>query len=231
VLEALLESAYDENGNADASDGPAQADEQDRVPSELVGAERSASGRRAHSEEQITVGLVELARCRGHARRAARALQAAGHNIPESTLRRWKSVHAELYAEIRATRTRGVVAAPHLRLLGGSNQPPLPTGLLGRARLQQLFNDLRQGADYVLVDTVPVSTVADASAVVAAADGVLLVVDLGQARRRDLLAAKEQLGRARAKLLGIVINRAGVEPPAYHGHENHRKLERAPTDA
>jgi hypothetical protein len=122
------------------------------------------------------------------------------------------------------------VAAPHLRLLAGSNHPPLPAGLVGRARLQQLFNDLRQGADYVLVDTVPVSTVADASAVVAAADGVLLVVDLDQARRRDLLATKEQLGHARAKVLGIVINRADVESPAYHAHENHRMLERAPTD-
>jgi Mrp family chromosome partitioning ATPase len=231
VLEALLESAYEENGKAEAADGPAHPDEQDRAPSELLGAERSASGRRAHSEEEITVGLVELARCRGHARRASRSLNAAGHNIPESTLRRWKTVHAELYAEIRATHTRGTVAAPHLRLLAGSNHPPLPAGLIGRARLQQLFNDLRQGADYVLVDTVPVSTVADASAVVAAADGVLLVVDLDQARRRDLLAAKEQLGHARAKVLGIVINRADVESPAYHAHENHRMLERAPTDA
>jgi Mrp family chromosome partitioning ATPase len=231
VLEALLESAYEENGNAETADRPEQADEQDRAPGELLAAERSASGRRAHSEEDITVGLVELARCRGHARRASRALHAAGHNIPESTLRRWKSVHAELYAEIRATRSRGTVAAPHLRLLAGSNHPPLPAGLIGRARLQQLFNDLRQGADYVLVDTVPVSTVADASAVVAAADGVLLVVDLGQARRRELLAAKEQLGHARAKVLGIVINRADVDLPAYHAHENDRTLERAPTGA
>ena len=51
----------------------------------------------------------------------------------------------------------------------------------------------------MLVDTVPVSTVADASAVAAAADGVLLVVDLDRARRRELLTAKRQLANARAE--------------------------------
>jgi len=230
VLEALLESAYDENGNVEAPDRPAHRDE-DRGPRELIGEERSGSGRRLHSEEDIAVGLAELARCRGHARRASRALRAAGRHIPESTLRRWKDVHAELYAELGAAHRRGTLAAPRLRVLAGINHPPIPGGLVGRGRLTQLFDDLRQGADYVLVDTVPVSTVADASAVVAAADAVLLVVDLGQTRHRALVAAKEQLGHARAKILGIVINRADVDLSAYHAQENHRKPERAPTGA
>jgi Mrp family chromosome partitioning ATPase/capsular polysaccharide biosynthesis protein len=229
VLEALLESVYDENGNAEAGARPAYGDEQDRASGELRGEERSGPGRRVHSDEDIAVGLEELARCHGHARRASRALSAAGRNIPESTLRRWKDVHAALYAEIRATRTRGTVVAEHLRVLAGSNHSPLPGGLVGRGRLKQLFDNLRQGTDYVLVDTVPVSTVADASAVVAAADGVLVVVDLDQARRRDLVAAKEQLGHARARILGIVINRAEADLSAYYAPENHRKPERAPT--
>lgn len=229
VLEALLESGYDENGNAERPPWRAQEDSEDRSGAELLGEERSAPGRRAHSDEDITVGLVELARCRGHARRAARSLKASGRNIPESTLRRWKDVHGQLYAEIRAARTRGTVVAPHLRLLAGTNHTQIPTGLIARARLQQMFDGLRQDADYVLVDTVPVSTVADASAVAAAADSVILVVDLNQARRRDLLAAKEQLANARAKVLGMVVNRADVDMPAYHAHENDRRLERAPT--
>jgi Mrp family chromosome partitioning ATPase len=103
----------------------------------------------------------------------------------------------------------------------------MPSGLIARARLRQLFDELRQGADYVVVDTVPVSTVADASAVAAAADGVILVVDLNQARRRDLLAAKKQLANARANVFGIVVNRAHVGLPMYHLHDEGRTAERA----
>jgi Mrp family chromosome partitioning ATPase len=187
--------------------------------------EGQGHGRRVYSEDDVTAGLVELARFAGNARRAARSLSASGRDVPESTLRRWKDMHAELYSEIRAARTRGESVAPHLRLLTGARHE-LPAGLIARGRLQQLFDELRQDADYVLVDTVPVSTVADASAVAAAADGVLLVVDLAQVRRRELLTAKQQLLNARARIVGIVLNRADIDFPIYHVPEQDRELER-----
>ena len=87
--------------------------------------------------------------------------------------------------------------------------------LIVRARLRQRFEELAAEADWVLVDTVPVSTVADATAVAAAADRVILVVDLERARRRDLEDAKRQLANARAELLGMVLNRAPVDFAAY----------------
>jgi Mrp family chromosome partitioning ATPase len=52
-----------------------------------------------------------------------------------------------------------------------------------------------------------VSLAADASAVVAAADGVVLVIDATRIRRRDLLAARRQLDKARVWVIGIVLNR------------------------
>jgi Mrp family chromosome partitioning ATPase/capsular polysaccharide biosynthesis protein len=211
ALEALLESVHNGDGAAEARYEAAEP--------EPLGEDRPAPGRRAYSEEDITTGLAELARSRGHARRAARALKDSGRNIPESTLRRWKDVHADLYAEIRAARRRGTVAAPRLRLLAGRNHLPVPAGLIARSRLHQLFSDLRQEADHVLVDTVPVSTVADATAVAAAADGVILVVDLERSRRRDLLTAKKQLANARARVFGIVLNNADVGGAPYTAQE------------
>jgi tyrosine-protein kinase len=207
VLEALL-SATTENG------GPPRADVED----EEVRDDRP-HGRRVYTEEDINIGLDELARLGGNARKAARSLKAAGRDISESTLRRWKDIHAPLYAEIRAARTRGIIAAPHLRLLPGNRHPELPSGLIARGRLRHLFDELRVDADWVLVDTVPVSTVADASAVASAADGVILVIDLERVRRRDVLAAKKQLANARATILGIVLNRAAVDFPVYHAEE------------
>ena len=183
--------------------------------------EPHAQSRRVYTDEDVTSGLVELSRFAGNARRAARSLKSAGRDIPESTLRRWKDTYAELYGEIRSARTRGAVVAPHLRLLSGGRHE-LPAGLIAGERLRYLFDDLRQGADYVLVDTVPVSIVADASAVAAAADGVLLVIDLERARRRELLTAKQQLSNARANILGIVVNRCAVDFSLYHLPEDDR---------
>jgi Mrp family chromosome partitioning ATPase len=224
VLEVLLESGYDSNGGGDARSESTH----DGRP-EL--SEGSTHGRRAYSKEDIAAGLVQLARCSGHAGPAARSLKGSGRNIPESTLRRWKAVHAELYADIRAARGRGTLAAPHLRLLAGNNRHQMPTRLVARERLQRMFGDLRREADYVLVDTVPVSTVADASAVAAAADGVLLVVDLNRTRRRDLLTAKKQLANARARVFGMVINRAEAYRPTYQPPDHDRKLQRAASGA
>ncbi|MDP9293363.1 MAG: hypothetical protein M3O90_02890 [Actinomycetota bacterium] len=202
-----------------------------------AGEERTTHARRVYTAEDIRAGLTELVQLGGNARAAARSLKTGGRDMSESTLRRWKLLHAPLYAEIGATRTReaqGTVNAepgerppladdlaaqttlhPHVRLVTGGNHLALPMGLLGRDRLLQLFAELRDNADYVLVDTVPVSTVADASAVAAAADGVILVLDLERISRRDLLAAKRQLGHARADVLGIVLNRATVD---HHGY-------------
>ena len=191
--------------------------------------------RRVYTAEDIRAGLTELAQCGGNARAAARSLKLDGHEFSESTLRRWKRLHAPLYAEIgeRTQEASPTVTAepggratladeltqptrhPHVRLVTGGDDSPLPMELLGTDRLPQLFAELRNNADYVLVDTVPVSTVADASAVAAAADGVILVVDLDRISRRELLAAKKQLGHARADVLGIVLNRATVD---FHGY-------------
>jgi Mrp family chromosome partitioning ATPase len=226
VLDALISADVDRYpGRAALLNSPSDGEHRTDTESEATDGEQPAQGRRIYTDDDIAVGLVELARFAGNARRAARSLKTADRDIPESTLRRWRDMHAELYAQIRAARTRGTVVAAHLRLLTGGRHE-LPAGLIARERLRRLFDELRQDTDYVLVDTVPVSIVADASAVAAAADGVLLVVDLERVRRRELLAAKQQLANARAKIFGIVINRAGVDLPVYHVAEEHGELVR-----
>src|SRR4051812_21728182 len=99
-------------------------------------------------------------------------------------------------------------ALPNLRMVRPSEGGALPAGLTGQEPLRDMFHDLRDKADYVLVDTSPVASVAHASAVAGAADGVILVVDFERIRRKELLAAKEQLANARATLIGVVLNRA-----------------------
>jgi polysaccharide biosynthesis transport protein len=111
---------------------------------------------------------------------------------------------------------------PRLRVLAGGDHPPLAPGLIAHERLRHLFARLRDDADYVLVDTSPVSSVADASAVAAAANGVILVVDVKRIRRKELLAARKQLANARTTILGIVLNRGKTEVSVYGVRDRER---------
>jgi tyrosine-protein kinase len=107
---------------------------------------------------------------------------------------------------------------PNLRLVPAGDQA-LPVELAGQAPMRRMFDGLRDQSDYVIVDTSPVASVAHASAVAAVVDDVILVIDLERIRRKDLLAAKEQLENARAKVLGIVLNRVAGDVRAYYPHE------------
>lgn len=94
---------------------------------------------------------------------------------------------------------------PGVEVLPSGPIPPSPAVLLGMPRLRQLFEELSEDHDIVIVDTPPVTVGADTTEVGSAVDGVILVVDLEQSRRRTLLAVREQLGNA--NVLGLVLNR------------------------
>lgn len=74
--------------------------------------------------------------------------------------------------------------------------------------------------DVVLIDTAPVPVGAETSVLAAGADGVLLVVDLIDARRDVLELTRDQLRYAGAKVLGVVINGSTmpVARDAYGGY-------------
>jgi non-specific protein-tyrosine kinase len=100
-------------------------------------------------------------------------------------------------------------ASPGLRVLtAGAGTLDAFGVVLALQRLPDLLSRLREMADYVIVDTPPISVAADASTIVAATDDVLLVVDPNRARRDVLSAARDQLLHVRAHILGVVINRA-----------------------
>jgi Mrp family chromosome partitioning ATPase len=101
------------------------------------------------------------------------------------------------------------------RVLSGAEAAAPGSASIGRKPLRRMLGRLRDEAEFVLLDAAPVSTFADASVVAAAADGVILVVDLDGIRRKDLLAARQQLANAGARILCIVINRAPESSPAF----------------
>ena len=106
-------------------------------------------------------------------------------------------------------------AVPNLTLLAAGPTPPGPAELLASDRFRLLLALARETAAFVIIDAPPVTAVADALAIAAAADGTLLIIRAGQTRRPAAQRAKEQLQRVGARLLGVVLAGAKVDRGAY----------------
>jgi capsular exopolysaccharide synthesis family protein len=110
---------------------------------------------------------------------------------------------------------------PGIRLLPAGPLMPVPASVLaGTKGMDHVLSRLVGAADYVLVDTSPVTIGADTSAIAASVDATVMVVDLETARRDVLAAAVEQLRAARANIVGVVVNRAEtlLRDHAYRGY-------------
>lgn len=106
-------------------------------------------------------------------------------------------------------------AVPNLSLLPAGPPPPNPAELLAADRFRLLVALAREAAAYTIIDAAPVTAVADALAIAAAADGVLLIVRAGRTRRPAAQRAKEQLLRVGANLLGVILTDAKLERERY----------------
>jgi capsular exopolysaccharide synthesis family protein len=92
-----------------------------------------------------------------------------------------------------------------LTVLAAGPTPPNPGELLGSRQMGLLLDRLRATNDYVLIDAAPLLPVADARALAARADGVLLAVRHGDTTKAQLAGAAAALRRVGARTLGLVL--------------------------
>ncbi|OGO30815.1 MAG: hypothetical protein A2Z16_12155 [Chloroflexi bacterium RBG_16_54_18] len=104
----------------------------------------------------------------------------------------------------------------NLRLLTSGALPPNPAELLGSERMKHLINVLQQGADLILFDSPPCLVVADSAILSVNMDGVLLVNEAGRTRTNETRRAVEELRRARANILGVLLNRVSKAKSGYN---------------
>jgi capsular exopolysaccharide synthesis family protein len=102
--------------------------------------------------------------------------------------------------------TENVQLAPR----GSALTAPARSGL-GTERLTKILGDMSDEADYVLMDSSPILLIPDNLYMAAAADGIVLVVAVGQTRPRDVLRTKALLERAGTPIVGVVLNRTPVK--------------------
>jgi succinoglycan biosynthesis transport protein ExoP len=95
---------------------------------------------------------------------------------------------------------------PNLTVLAGLSEVSNPTELLSHHRFVELLDTVRKNYDYVIVDSPPVLAAADACAVAARVDGVLLTIRLRRDSKPVAIRASKILETVGARVLGIVVN-------------------------
>lgn len=78
--------------------------------------------------------------------------------------------------------------------------------LLENQVLKNMLAVLREGYDYIIIDTPPVGMVIDAAVIAELCDGAIFVVSDCKTRRRLAREAKRQLEKSGCKILGAVLN-------------------------
>jgi non-specific protein-tyrosine kinase len=101
--------------------------------------------------------------------------------------------------------------------------PPNPAELLSTPAMMDCLDELAERADIVIVDTPSLLAVTDAAVLAGIADGVILVVERGGAQQEGVRVAYQRLAGVRAKILGVIVNRA--KPHSAYGYYR-RVLER-----
>lgn len=94
-----------------------------------------------------------------------------------------------------------------LRIITSGPLPPNPAELLGSERFHKILQQLGEESDIVVLDSPPVSAVADAAILASTADGTIVVVQAGRTRSGHARHGREALAKAGARVLGSVINR------------------------
>lgn len=98
-------------------------------------------------------------------------------------------------------------SVPGLSVLsGGMRSAGVGTPVASPRRLLMVVDVLRFQADILLVDTAPVAIAAETSILAGSAAGVIVVLDARNLRRETLTATRDQLQRAGARVLGLVVN-------------------------
>ena len=106
---------------------------------------------------------------------------------------------------------------PGLDLLPSGAMRKNSSHLLYSARVLELFKRLREEYDFVLIDTPPITLLADARALARSADGAVLVIRAGQTTLAQAQLAVRRFAEDGTRVLGTVLN--GWDPKTAGGTE------------
>ncbi len=104
-------------------------------------------------------------------------------------------------------------ASPHVMTSGPL--PPSPPDLLGNERFKEMLEVMRGVYDWVLIDSPPAASLADASLLAALVDMVVLVVQHNATDRDHVVKTVQAIGAVNPNFAGVVLNNVDLDR-AYH---------------
>ena len=113
-------------------------------------------------------------------------------------------------------------------IIAAGNVAPNPAELLMDERLDQLIAELRKRYDYIVVDSVPIGIIADATIANRIADLTVFVARAGKLDRRQLPDIEQIYQEQKLHNMALVLNgadyrhRYGYHYYGYYGHYGYR---------
>ena len=101
------------------------------------------------------------------------------------------------------------VGIENLKLISGG-KTAAPFSILRSRKIKNIFEKLRDMADYVIVDTPPSGMLSDAESFLRYSDGVIYLVKADYASRSQIIDNIQALSENRAEMIGYVLG--GVQP-------------------
>ena len=103
---------------------------------------------------------------------------------------------------------------PNLDLLVAGPHPENPAELLGSEKFIKLLDSIT-GYDMIVIDSPPVSAVADPLILSRMVDGVVMAVRSNQTEKNQVIHCRSRLSEMDANILGAIVNRLDVRKSGY----------------
>ncbi|MCE5097099.1 polysaccharide biosynthesis tyrosine autokinase [Staphylococcus devriesei] len=111
----------------------------------------------------------------------------------------------------------------NLDLLTSGPVPPNPSELIASDRFKNLYEQLMEMYDFVLIDTPPVISVTDAQVFLQSVKDCVMVIDTERNNKKEIKKAKQLIEQADGHIIGAVLNKTAGDKSSnyyyYYGDE------------
>jgi len=104
---------------------------------------------------------------------------------------------------------------PGVDVMPNSLLPPNPTELLGAKRFKEMLEQMKDDYDCILLDCPPGLNMADAMVIGNVVDGIVLLLEAGHTKIKEVEHLLEQFGALRSKIIGAVLNKVVINNSKY----------------
>lgn len=94
--------------------------------------------------------------------------------------------------------------------------PPDPARLVESKKMHQLIKDMEEAYDLVIIDSPPILAASDAVILGRAADGVILLIESGKAKKKHIADIMELLTKAGINVIGAALNKVSTGRHSYY---------------